>query len=170
MLGASVLCVLAACLSGRAESPQATPQIPRTTTIDSVLVSLDDASIVKEKQLLLEYSITNKDAAPVLIIIARKDSSVILRGEAKSQPFQVQGLAVCRPYQRQVTEYCMKRTPDAEWTLLEPGTPYQFRVSMPVAAGGAEHDTASARLRLLIRKGKQTSFHDVSFANIPLGE
>lgn len=162
--------MLAACLSGRAESQQTTPQIPRTTTVDSVSVSLDDASIVDEKQLLLEYSITNKDAAPVLVVIARRDSSIMLRGEAKSQPFQVQGLAVCRPYQRQVTEYCMKRMPDAEWTLLEPGTPYQFRISMPVMHGEAEDKTASARLRLLVRKGKKTSFHDVSFANIPLGQ
>lgn len=151
-----------------AESKESASRIGQTSLADGIVVSLDAASIVDGKQLLLEYNITNQGAAPILVIIAPKDSSLTLRGEARPRPFRVQGLAICPPYQRQVTQYCMDRAADEQWTQLEPGAAYQFQVSTRAARGRIESDTASARLRLLVRKGKETRFHDISFANIPI--
>jgi len=156
------------------ERPRATAsegeaaQIAERTLPDNIAVSLDHASVVDEKQLVLEFSISNRGTAPVLAIIAaHQDSNVNLRGEANSRPFRVQGISTCPGYQERVTQACMEHVPDAQWTLLEPQNTYVFQISTQPGRE-IESDRAFVRLRLLLRKDKNTRFQDVSFARIPL--
>jgi hypothetical protein len=137
---------------------------------DGIKLSLDYASIVDEKQLLLEFTIVNRGSAPVLSIITARDSSVGIHGEAKPRPFKVEALATCPFYQVRATEQCMKRTPDEQWTLLSPNEPYQFQIATVAKPPKIESGSAFAKIRILFRQGKETVFRDASFARIQLGD
>ncbi|KAB2882660.1 MAG: hypothetical protein F9K38_07410 [Pseudorhodoplanes sp.] len=137
--------------------------------MDSLSLRLDSASIVDGKQVLLEFSAVNTGGEPVLAIIAAyEDSSVTLRGEAAARRFAIQGFATCPSYRGHETESCIAQVKNENWTLLDPGVPYGFRLSTEASSEEVESDRVSALLRVILRKGKDTRFKDASFAGIPL--
>jgi len=156
--------------AGDAAAAQAGSSAPlaQTTILETIRVSLDYASIVDKKQVLLELSIENAGAEPLLAIIAAfQDSSVTLRGEATPRAFKVQGFATCPIYQTQVIRNCIERTQDESWTLLDPGMLHEFRIAK-ASRDDISADAASARIRMIVRDAKEARFQDVSFARIPL--
>jgi hypothetical protein len=54
------------------------------------------------------------------------------------------------------------------WTLLDPGVIYEFPISTDASRDDITADAASAKIRMIIRDGKDARFEDVSFARIPL--
>lgn len=142
---------------------------PEVRVVDSLSLRLDSASIVDGKQVLLEFSAVNTGGEPVLAIIAAyEDSSVTLRGEAAARRFAIQGFATCPSYRGHETESCIAQVKNENWTLLDPGVPYGFRLSTEASSEEVESDRVSALLRVILRKGKDTRFKDASFAGIPL--
>jgi hypothetical protein len=145
--------------------------IAQTTILETIRVSLDYASIVDNKQVLLEFSIENTGDEMVLAIIAAfQDSSVTLRGEAGPRALKVQGFATCPTFQNRETRNCIDRTQDESWTVLDPGVLHEFRISTQASGDDITADAAAATIRMIVRNGGEAGFQDVSFARIPLAD
>ena len=94
--------------------------------------------------------------------------SVTLRGEARPSAFEVQGFATCPTSQTRVTQTCIERTQDEDWTLLEPGRVHEFRIATKPSRDPITANAAAATIRMIVRDGKEAHFQDISFARISL--
>lgn len=143
--------------------------LKQATVLETLKLSLDYASVVDKKQVLLEFGIENTGDNPVLaIVVAYSDSSFTLRGEAQPRSFKVRGIATCPIVAGSNTKFCIERVADETWTLLQPGVRYDFQIATDPNLGAIRSDAASMKIRLIVRDGDDTSFHDVPFSGIPL--
>lgn len=143
--------------------------IAEMTIFETVRVRLETAGIVDDRQLLLEYSITNEGDTPLFAIIAAsQDSRVTISGEPEPRRFEVQGFATCPSFQTRVTQYCIERTPTTEWAYLDPGLTLGFQLATRARGDAITADTAAASIRLIVSDGEEVQFRDVSFGRIPL--
>lgn len=150
-------------------APAAGP-LASVSVLDTITVTLEGAAAARN-QLVLDYGIENSGAEPVRVIAATfQDSSVTLQGEGAPRQFKLTGLAVCPTYQTFVTQNCIDRIPEAQWTLIDPGVPYSFQIATNPGHGPVESDRAAATLRLIISDGGSVHVQDVPFSRIPVGE
>jgi hypothetical protein len=169
-----------ACLQGRIQAleggapaqpaAQSKPAIAEALTFDNLRITMDRASLVDKKQVLLELTVTNNGKTPVLAMVDDYTSSVSLRGEASPRRFDVQGFASCgsRGWNaRDATRACVDKSSDNHWTLLEPGAPYELRLSTKPGRE-IKADAVSARIRFLTKTGGEWKTKDLSFAALPL--
>lgn len=152
--------------SSRAKTPA-----PDAVTFDNIRITMDRASLIDRKQVLLELTLINNGKTPVLAMVDDNASSVSLRGEATPRKFDVQGFASCgdRGWNApDATRACVDKSSDNHWTLLEPGLPYELRLSTK-AGRDIKSDSVSARIRLLAKTGNDWKSKDLSFIRLPLG-
>lgn len=147
--------------------------IATATLFGGVDLSLDYASIVDNVQVLLEFSIVNATGEPRLMIVDDNSSTVTLRGETDARDFAVQGFAFCGRFGLNAgsvgkSARCFNNTVENQWTLLEPGRPYSFRISTEKSRRDISADSSAITIRFMMRAGDDFTSQDIPFSSVPL--
>jgi hypothetical protein len=158
---------------GAAPGPRAdSPSAAQAHEFDDVRVSLEHASIVDGKSLLLEWTIENLGEGTKLALIEAQGTVIGLRGDPTPIRFTVQGINRCPGHgagAQAAIKYCIESMKDDnQWTALDPGRPLAFRIASHAANTEIKADVASVSLRLVVKDRKGPKVKDISFTRVPL--